>query len=609
MWTLRTFGRLALETEAGEPVEALAGHTKALALLAYLAARAPDGPVPREDVAALFWPERSDAKARNALRVTLTRLRQATDGTLLGGKGRRTLWINRDELRADVARFREAVEAGEDARALDLYGGDYLAGVRIDGGSRFERWADDRRSAFRRQACEAALSLARSARAAGDLVAAETRFRQALDLAPLKEEAAEGLIRTLADRERPSDAIRLYQSYRERYAEQLDLAPPGELKQLVERIRSRRPPKGVVSAPEGRGQPERGARHDDGTDGDDGRRMLLGWASRPVTSAAAVLLLVALGAVVWYGTGPRGATDESAPSAAAGGVDLPTVAVLPFERLGGSDEAQPALEGLHTDLLTRLSNVGGLEVVSRRSVKPYARSDLGIAAIADSLGAEWVVEGGVQQVEDRLRVNVQLIDPDSDTHRWAGSYERGLTATNLFAIQTEIAENVARSLRAELSPTERKQLQRQPTGDLQAHRLYSQGRGLLQQRTGPTMRRAAEKFRRAIGLDSANAIAWAGLGHALGLLGGYGHAGADTVLSPARDAALRALELNPDLAEAHAALSRVHFYERRGPAALQRVERALDLRPSYALAHELKCIYLLTLGRPEAAAGSSRSTG
>lgn len=127
MFELRTFGGLEVHSESGEPVEELAGRTKALALLACLAARAPDGRVPREEVTALLWPNRPAERTSNALRVTLSRLRQVQDVRLVGGEGAQHLWVDRDHLRADVTLFREALDAGQRERALELYRGDFLA--------------------------------------------------------------------------------------------------------------------------------------------------------------------------------------------------------------------------------------------------------------------------------------------------------------------------------------------------------------------------------------------------------------------------------------------------------------------------------------------------
>lgn len=237
MLELQTFGGLELRRAGGDRIEALAGHTKRLALLAYLAVEACGERVPREQVAALLWSDRTDERARNSLRVALSRIRHATDPTVLGGAGEPSVWLVRDHVRPDVVGFREALDAGDHARALELYRGDFLAGVRVEGASRFRRWRDERRGEYRRRAYEAALSLGAEARQASDLASAEVAFRTALDLAPLREEAAEKLIRTLADRGRTADAVRLYEAFGRRRRDELDLTPSPELEELVERMK------------------------------------------------------------------------------------------------------------------------------------------------------------------------------------------------------------------------------------------------------------------------------------------------------------------------------------------------------------------------------------
>lgn len=285
----------------------------------------------------------------------------------------------------------------------------------------------------------------------------------------------------------------------------------------------------------------------------------------------------------------------------------PSVAVLPLEAVGTAGPEEVSA-GLHADLLTRLSSVSGLRVTSASSVERYRDAEKSAAEIADELGVTWLLEGSVQKEHGQIQVNAQLIDPGTETHAWAQRYRRDLTAENLFDLQGEIAREIARSLEARIGPAEEKRLGQVPTRDLEAHRLYVQGRGLLLQRTDSTMRGAVELFRRALERDSSYAVAWAGLADAFTLLAGYRHAPHDSVLPPAREAVRRALELEPDLGEAHTSLGRIRFYEKKLPAALAEVERAIALRPSYATAYEVRSMLKLTQGRPEEALEDARTS-
>lgn len=278
-----------------------------------------------------------------------------------------------------------------------------------------------------------------------------------------------------------------------------------------------------------------------------------------------------------------------------------SIAVLPFNNLSGTDEITSITRGIHDDLLTRLSNIGDLRVTSRTSVGQYRNTDLPIPVIADSLGVRWIMVGGIQQGGDQIQVNAQLIDPKTDANVWANSYRRELTAANLFIIQEEITGEIADALQAELTAGEQDRLTGAPTEDLEAYRLYVQGRRELDQRRfgqDEHVVRAGDFFRRAIEQDSSFALAWAGLADALvGKL-------PDSLNLPdvnQKEAARRALKLDPDLAEAHAAMGHVHLIEMNGPATVRQLRQALELRPSYWEAHHLLGVFHLITGRVEEA--------
>jgi TolB-like protein/Tfp pilus assembly protein PilF len=305
-----------------------------------------------------------------------------------------------------------------------------------------------------------------------------------------------------------------------------------------------------------------------------------------------VLLVLAAGATWFY---VRGMADRTGPALPAR-----SIAVLPFENVGSGDSRQFA-RGIHDDLLTRLSRVSDLQVISRTSVMQYSDTDRPLPEIARSLGAKWVVEGTIQQVGDQVQVTAQLINAGRDTHVWAQNYRRELTPENLFSIQDELTKKIARSLEATVTAQEAERIERRPTDNLDAYRLYVQGRALLDQRSDQGIRQAASYFRRARNRDSTYALAWAGLADARSLLSLYGYAPADSVLPKAERAAKRAVALAPDLAEAHASLGLVNDYRRNGPAAVRHYKRALALNPNYARTHQWLGNLYLALGRLEAA--------
>lgn len=265
-----------------------------------------------------------------------------------------------------------------------------------------------------------------------------------------------------------------------------------------------------------------------------------------------------------------------------GASDRP-IAVLPFGTIG-TTEVPPFTDGIHGDLLTRLSRLSGLQVISRTSVLPYRDTDTPIRQIARELGVRWVLEGEVQEAGDQVQVNTRLVDAQADQQVWARDYRRDLTAESLFDIQGDITEKIARSLKAELTPEEKRQVEQRPTDNLAAYRLYAQGRGNLDQRTEEGIRQALDYFQRAIEQDPDYALAWAGLTDALSLFAFYGFTPPDDAPDP-MGAARRAVDLDPKLGEARTSLGIHHAIRHEGPAALQELSRAVGLAPSYAEAH------------------------
>lgn len=549
-YELRTFGGLELLGPDGERIEGVQAHSKRSALLAYLAARPEGRPAPREEVAPLLWPERPGEQARNALRVALSRLRDVLPAGALGGKGRDRLWLDGETVDADVRAFRRAVDACRDRDALEIYRGPFLEHVHLTDAGPFNRWADERRGAYRRRAYEAALSLGAESREEGALPEAEAAYRRALDLAPLKEDAAAGLMRVLSQQGDRADAVALYEEFADRLERELELSPSAELEELADRIRAgpRREADGEGGA--GTGPPERSpGRPAPGSGEPDGRGEAAG--TGPLRLAAGLLLvaLAAAGAwLAWEGAGGdrRGGTE------AAAAARPPAVAVLPFDGPGADAGAEPFLRGLHVGVLTRLSKVSGLAVLSREAVLPYRGSELPLAAIADSLRAQWILRADVQTSGERVRVHARLVDPQAGTQRWAETYRGKLEARSLFEIQARVAERIARAVEVELGPAAERRVAAVPTESTGAYELY-----LLAEEAGEGVpnspgraRRRIRLYRRAVGLDSSFARAWSGLADAyvdLSWSEGRVPRWADSGLAVAR----RALRIDSALAHAH----------------------------------------------------------
>ena len=257
-----------------------------------------------------------------------------------------------------------------------------------------------------------------------------------------------------------------------------------------------------------------------------------------------------------------------AVSAAAGFFLLPrvsahkcdkSIAVLPFENLSDEKENAYFADGIQDDVLTNLSKVGDLKVISRTSVMPYRGKASNVREIGKTLGVGAVLEGSVRRIGNRVRVNVQLINADTDEHMWAEDYDRDLT--DVFAIQTDLAQQIVRELQAKLSPMEKAQIERRPTQNGEAYLAFVQAHDLS---TRPDKFRgdienAEQLFERATKLDPNFAEAFAGLAW----IDNWMYHTFDPTAArkeKARAAAEEALRLQPNLPEAHLALGFYYYY-------------------------------------------------
>lgn len=235
-----------------------------------------------------------------------------------------------------------------------------------------------------------------------------------------------------------------------------------------------------------------------------------------------------------------------------------SIAVLPFESLVPDSDSTNFVGGIHNDLLTQLSKVSSLKIISRTSVLGYRDRNENLRHIGDELNVATILEGSVQRSGDSVRINVQLIDAASDEHLWAESFDRELTAQNLFAIQSEIAKAIADSLQAVISPEELARLQEVPTENTRAYNHYLIGNKHLRGIDNRTVfSEAAKAFERAVKADPEFALAWALLSRAHSAVY-YFVDKTEARRELARQAIDRAIELDPDLPEAHYAMG---FYQ------------------------------------------------
>jgi len=265
---------------------------------------------------------------------------------------------------------------------------------------------------------------------------------------------------------------------------------------------------------------------------------------------------------------------------ASGPMSRKSIAVLPFENLSEDKANAYFADGIQEEILIRLSRIGDLKVISRTSTQRFRSSTEDISQIAKQLGVANILEGTVQKAADHVRVNVQLIDAESDSHLWAERYDRELI--DIFAVESDIAAKIAEALQARLSGAERRAISAQPTTNTEAHELYLKGRHLWRNFFAPGYEKVRDYFQQAVELDPSYASAYAGLSLY------YSFGAANGILPPdvwpqAETAANKALELDETLGEAINSYAAVElYYKRNWPAAERAFHRGAELNPNFA---------------------------
>lgn len=282
---------------------------------------------------------------------------------------------------------------------------------------------------------------------------------------------------------------------------------------------------------------------------------------------------------------------------------IPVVAVLPLQALSTDDEGIFLASGLHDDLLTRLARLQTFKVISRTSVMEYANTTKNLRDIGTELGANFILEGGLQAIGGNVRINAQLIDAATDEHLWAETYNRELTTANLFDVQADIAGAIANAMHSALTPKEIEQLGSIPTENLKAYEAYLHAKELREQLTLPGIHGAIAALREAVTLDPKFGEAWAAL--SLALIRQYWEEGAEDGASPnkalidhARQALTRAQELDPGTASTFQAESFFHYYAYRDySTALIALGKAEAIAPNDPYVISLRGYLLRRLGR------------
>jgi TolB-like protein/DNA-binding winged helix-turn-helix (wHTH) protein/Tfp pilus assembly protein PilF len=315
----------------------------------------------------------------------------------------------------------------------------------------------------------------------------------------------------------------------------------------------------------------------------------LGWVGGALIVVA---LLATSGAIVYYRGVSKLAERTGSGTAPA---TIHSLAVLPLENLSGDKDQEYFADGMTDALITNLAQISSLHVISRTSAMRFKGSKEALPQIGRELKVDAVVEGSVARAKGRVRITAQLVEASSDHHLWARGYERELK--DVLALQDEIAQDITEQIRVKLTPKERSLLTQAHVVDPEAHDAYMRGHYWWSKR-GAAVWKGLDYFQKAIAKDPSYAPAYAGVANSYFVLGWDGNLSPKEAFPKAKEASIKALDLDPSLAEAHASLAIVKlFQDRDWSGADDEFKQAIGLNPNDPTAHQWYSTYLTSVGR------------
>ncbi len=318
------------------------------------------------------------------------------------------------------------------------------------------------------------------------------------------------------------------------------------------------------------------------------------WRSRAVLGISTVALLALMTATGWFYRSRMG-----------GGETINSLAVLPFVNASGDPNSEYLSDGITESLINSLSQLPHLKVMSRDSAFRYKGKETDAQAVGRALGVRAVFKGRVMQRGDDLEISAELVDARDDSHIWGQQYSR--RSADIFALQGEIAKEITTTLRMQLSGEDQKRLAKSYTANPKAYQDYLKGRYWWNKRTAEGINKGIEYFQQAIAKDPAYALAYAGLADCYTLLVNNGFVPAKDAYPRAKEAAQKAMEIDDTLAEAHVSLAYLKMqFEWDWSGAERELQRAIELNPGFATAHDRYGTTLARMGRLEEAVGEKR---
>jgi TolB-like protein/DNA-binding winged helix-turn-helix (wHTH) protein/Tfp pilus assembly protein PilF len=273
-----------------------------------------------------------------------------------------------------------------------------------------------------------------------------------------------------------------------------------------------------------------------------------------------------------------------------------SIAVLPLKNLSGNPADEYFVDGMTDELITNLAKISALRVSSYTSVSKFKTTSKSLPQIAQELHVDGIVEGSVLRSGDQVRITAQLIYAPRDQHLWAEEYQRYLR--DVLYLQREVARDIAQQVRVTLTPNERQRLATAGAVDPAAYESYLRGRSFWNQRSEASLLKAIDQFHNAVEVDAGYAPAYSGLADCYTTLGYLSYLDPLDAFPRARDAAIKALELDSSLAEAHTSLAYYDLYHAwNWVEAENEFKKAIELNSNYATAHDWYSYYLTAMGR------------
>lgn len=520
MYELATLGLRRLRTvdDAGRVAADLLlfRRPKHFALLTYLSIQ--NGSLcPRDLLLPLLWPDSDEAHARNALSKTLGRIRAELGAGVLRAVGSNDVGLQPGSIRVDVETFRLALREQDWARAMDVYGGDFLAGFHLRGARAFANWVEDVRAQLRGEAIRAALRLSEQQQERHDLPGAAVSLRRALALAPSDEAIARSLMNVLDGNGERAAALAAYRSLEQLLRAEMAAAPHPATRELAIRIQRSRA--------------------------------------------------------------------------------LRSIAVLPWANLTGSPDQEHLCDGLTDLVITELARMRAGRIISRQSIRRLKAASFSLAEAARLLSVDAVIEGSLIRTSGNVSLTAQLIRVEPEEHLWAERFDCDVTGLADIAVRIATAVTTRVRGRAEevsvAAPAPRRP---GATINGDAYEAYLRGRhfSVMLPRLGD----AIHWYGRAVQLAPTFAPAWAGLASAYAVVTLLAHASPEDIFPLFRQAVERAMQLDPDLAEANTARGLYRMLAERDWAGADRdLAMGARLAPGTAEPHAHRAMFLAAMGR------------